>query len=472
MKSISRIVWRNFGQAFHLHKKSSVFLDNKLPVLYFVNYGHSESRLKSKLPTRNDEAYTICDEVIGNGADEVKGKNYTIQSDLNTKEETLPQKLVLEQEQGSSPVFCHETIVHKYSRVPALPSYVQNAIPINIPTESDSEAISSIHRFFLGRFVKYLKKFQESLANEMPDTFHMFNTFTNGFKEFVIDFRDYIGVIMKMSLPFYDLEDLNRRELELYFNMPRQMIRVFPVVAVSSLPFAQNLALPVAIRMPPIFGKCWVFSVAFSYLLFGTCFPRYLLCYHFWDKKQRKEFPLISLRKRLFNARPVFRSMQTRIDEVPNPILRTKCQSIFFSLGSGIHPTQQQILEVKELFSHEPYHLNLLYAQHVNGLLRLYGRSALFRRRYRLREHARYIYCMDKALIIEGLEMLNSEKLRTMLILRGINPSGMSNIEMRDFLDKWIFISSNLDEQSYSLLLHLPILLAYNHPPNLLLLNS
>ncbi|KAL7646540.1 UNVERIFIED_CONTAM: hypothetical protein RMT77_001791 [Armadillidium vulgare] len=449
MKSISRIVWRNFGQTFRLHKKSSVFLDNKLPVLYFVNNGHSKSRLKSKLPTRNNEAYTISDEVIGNGADEVKDKNYTIQSDLNTKEETLSQKLVLEQEQSSSPVFCHETIVHKYSRVPALPSYVQNAIPINIPTESDSEAISSIHRFFLGRFVKYLKKFQESLANEMPDTFHMFNTFTNGFKEFVIDFRDYIGVIMKMSLPFYDLEDLNRRELELYFNMPRQMIRVFPVVAVSSLPFAQNLALPVAYM-----------------------FPRYLLCYHFWDKKQRKEFPLISLRKRLFNARPVFRSMQTRIDEVYNPILRTKCQSIFFSLGSGIHPTQQQILEVKELFSYEPYHLNLLYAQHVNGLLRLYGRSALFRRRNRLREHARYIYCMDKALIIEGLEMLNSEQLRTMLILRGINPSGMSNIEMRDFLDKWIFISSKLDEQSYSLLLHLPIFLAYNHPPNLLLLNS
>lgn len=105
---------------------------------------------------------------------------------------------------------------------------------------------------------------------------------------------------------------------------------------------------------------------------------------------------------------------------------------------------------------------------------------------------------MDKALIIEGLEMLNSEQLRTvsfhlihqfefismklgnisrnnlfqMLILRGINPSGMSNIEMRDFLDKWIFISSKLDEQSYSLLLHLPIFLAYNHPPNLLLLNS
>ncbi|RXG67126.1 LETM1 domain-containing protein 1 [Armadillidium vulgare] len=424
MKSISRIVWRNFGQTFRLHKKSSVFLDNKLPVLYFVNNGHSESRLKSKLPTRNDEAYTICDEVIGNGADEVKDKNYTLQSDLNRKEETLSQKLVLEQEQSSSPVFCHETIVHKYSRVPALPSYVQNAIPINIPTESDSEAISSIHRFFLGRFVKYLKKFQESLANEMPDTFHMFNTFTNGFKEFVIDFRDYIGVIMKMSLPFYDLEDLNRRELELYFNMPRQMIRYM--------------------------------------------FPRYLL-FIIFGIRSRERVSVNIAPKALVQCSTSF---QTRIDEVHNPILRTKCQSIFFSLGSGIHPTQQQILEVKELFSHEPYHLNLLYAQHVNGLLRLYGRSALFRRRYRLREHARYIYCMDKALIIEGLEMLNSEQLRTMLILRGINPSGMSNIEMRDFLDKWIFISSKLDEQSYSLLLHLPIFLAYNHPPNLLLLNS
>lgn len=83
-----------------------------------------------------------------------------------------------------------ETIVNKYSRVPSLPSSVPDKLLISIPEKPSKEEVPSlIHRFFLGRFVKYLKKFRESLETEMPDTFHMFNTFMNGFKEFVTDFR-------------------------------------------------------------------------------------------------------------------------------------------------------------------------------------------------------------------------------------------------------------------------------------------
>lgn len=48
---------------------------------------------------------------------------------------------------------------------------------------------SRIQRYFLWRYSWYLKRFQESLENEMPDTFNMFRIFTVGLKEFVIDFK-------------------------------------------------------------------------------------------------------------------------------------------------------------------------------------------------------------------------------------------------------------------------------------------
>lgn len=54
-----------------------------------------------------------------------------------------------------------------------------------------------------------------------------------------------------------------------------------------------------------------------------------------------------------------------------------------------------------------------------------------------------------------------------MLLLRGINPAGMNKLDMQTHLQNWMVISREITEDSYSLLLHLPIFLAYNHPMNL-----
>lgn len=48
---------------------------------------------------------------------------------------------------------------------------------------------SKILRYFLGRYTWYLNKFQQSLENEMPDTFNMFRIFSVGLKKFLIDFK-------------------------------------------------------------------------------------------------------------------------------------------------------------------------------------------------------------------------------------------------------------------------------------------
>ncbi|XP_068207128.1 LETM1 domain-containing protein 1 isoform X2 [Palaemon carinicauda] len=263
----------------------------------------------------------------------------------------------------------------------------------------DEKLLSRLQKYFLWRFTWYLKRFQQSLENEMPDTFHMFRIFSIGLKEFVIDFKDFIMVLIIISMPGSTLRSLSRREIELYYNMPSDMLRVFPILVLSSIPFGQNIAFPI-----------------------GYWFPKHLLCHHFWDIKQRHDFALGALKKRLFNARPVFRSMQATLLSIEKKEHQDRCRAVFYKLGSGIHPTPAEVIALLPLFQGQPFHLRRIRAMHVS------------------------------------------------LFLRGVNPTNMSTKSMTDFLERWLTVSREIDSSSYSLLLHLPILLAYNQPTNFVLI--
>lgn len=58
------------------------------------------------------------------------------------------------------------------------------------------------------------------------------------------------------------------------------------------------------------------------------------------------------------------------------------------------------------------------------------------------------------------------------LIFRGLNPTNMSSVAMLEYLQNWLSVSREVDASSYSLLLHLPIFLAYNQPSNFHLIYS
>ena len=57
--------------------------------------------------------------------------------------------------------------------------------------------------------------------------------------------RDLIKILVFLSLPGSTLTSLSRHELDVYYRMPGDMVRVFPVLLLSSLPFGQNIAFPV-----------------------------------------------------------------------------------------------------------------------------------------------------------------------------------------------------------------------------------
>lgn len=79
---------------------------------------------------------------------------------------------------------------------------------------------------------------------------------------------------------------------------------------------------------------------------------------------------------------------------------------------------------------------------------------------------------MDLAINREGgAHNMPSEALRHSCFLRGLNPTNLSDDEMIEYLRKWVMISEVVDGESVSLYLHLPILLAYNHPNNWVLIH-
>jgi len=332
-------------------------------------------------------------------------------------------------------------------------------IPVNLMADASksieagkmaSETLPSrLMRFFFWRYWWYLQKFQERVEQKMPKTFKLFRLFGTGFKDFSIDFLDYVKLLVRLSLPSVKLNEQTYRNLQLYHYMPWDMLRVSPMLIISAIPFGQNVAIPVSFF-----------------------FPRHLLSYHFWTLQQRREFSAIKLRKRLFNARPVFRYLQSHIYTIKEPDDREKFQRVFFKLGSGIHPTTKEIIELLPTFRDKTYHLNAIYSAHVNALLRLHGMSALFHRRGRLYDYARIIHCMDEAIMREGgVNKLSQNQLYQCLFLRGISPTNMRAETMIQKMEEWLTVSKEIDKDTYSLLLHLPIFLAYNEPTNLILIS-
>lgn len=74
---------------------------------------------------------------------------------------------------------------------------------------------------------------------------------------------------------------------------------------------------------------------------------------------------------------------------------------------------------------------------------------------------------MDKAIVREGnVHNMPVDALRAACFMRGLNAANMSNEELVRWLREWVDVSVNLGEEHLSLILHLPVLLGYNHPNN------
>ncbi|XP_060520436.1 LETM1 domain-containing protein 1 isoform X2 [Cylas formicarius] len=313
------------------------------------------------------------------------------------------------------------------------------------------EEAKKIRFYLLTRFIDYLKNYDKVLEKNFPTTMLTYRTFTDGIKDFIADTREYFKIVLLLNASSDKFTKLLRRDIELYQQMPKDMIKVAPTLLVSSLPFALYVTLPMIYY-----------------------FPKQLLSSHFWTLNQKSKFKTEYLAERLKHNRPILRHLQLQIGFLK----REKLQSMFKpwtevlgTLGSGTQPTVEQILTCKELFSGEPYHLMYLSRNHVKHLLKLHDLHMGWFRRTRLSDRANILIEMDRAIMREGgVHNLPQEALRNSCYIRGLNPSNVSREHLVKWLTQWIKISSQINQDNLSLLLHCPVLLGYNEPSNWMLI--
>ncbi|KAL7046777.1 hypothetical protein ACKWTF_002709 [Chironomus riparius] len=196
-------------------------------------------------------------------------------------------------------------------------------------------------------------------------------------------------------------------------------------------------------------------------------YPRTFLTSHFWNLQQRVEFQELYLKDRTHYNRKIFRKLQERLDSTKLSRCHKEFNYVLGLLGSGLHPSSSEIIEIKDIFLHRPFHIDSLSSSHLTYLCKLHGIHTLYLKRVRLSEHCYMMHNMDLAIKNEGgVHNLSIDALTTACYLRGLNPVSLPQEEMIQWLQEWLTVSLNIGTEYISLYIHLPILLTYNHPNN------
>lgn len=210
-----------------------------------------------------------------------------------------------------------------------------------------TEEAKKIRFYVLHRYLEYLKNYDKILEKSFPGAMRIYRVFTVGIKDFMKDLKDFVRIVRFLN--GNKLQNLTRKEIELYHQMPKDMRKIAPVLLISALPFANYVIFPLA------------------YML-----PRHLLTSHFWTLQQKSEFNVVGLRGRLLHNKPTFRCLQERLAALSGHAICDRWSGVLGHLGSGVQPDVEDIIACKELFMTEPYHLIYLRRNHAvsNRLLR------------------------------------------------------------------------------------------------------
>ncbi|XP_059615802.1 LETM1 domain-containing protein 1 [Phlebotomus argentipes] len=303
----------------------------------------------------------------------------------------------------------------------------------------------NVRGYVFTRYFDYLQNYDKVLEKKFPAAMHVYRVFMVGVKDFFSDTKKFLKITRIVNTSPAGLRALTRKEMELYYQMPRDMMKVAPVLLISALPFANYV----------------IFPLAYMY-------PRYFLTSHFWDIRQKSEFQQLYLKERITHNRRIFRYLQAKL-ELLRPVEEdfTRLANILGLLGSGLHPTAQEILASRHIFAKPPYNMGALSSGHVGALCHLHGVRTGLLKRARLSERFHIFRHMDRAIKHEGgVHNMSPDALKHACFLRGLNPTLLSNEQMIEWLREWVTVSLAVDTDTMSLFLHLPILIAYNHPNN------
>lgn len=200
-------------------------------------------------------------------------------------------------------------------------------------------------------YIGRVQNYENVLEKNFPKAVKVYRTFFDGMKYFYSDMKRYLKIARIASTSPLGLKALNRQELELYMQVPRDMVKVAPAIIITSLPFVGYAIYP---------------------LIFA--FPRVFLTHHFWTPQQRVEFEQYYISYRLSYNKPVFRLLQSKLEQVKDDPQSVLLDNMFGLIGSGFHPTIENILEVKDIFSKPPLEYDSLSMKHIVSIFEVFIR--------------------------------------------------------------------------------------------------
>ncbi|XP_029657199.1 LETM1 domain-containing protein 1 [Octopus sinensis] len=297
-----------------------------------------------------------------------------------------------------------------------------------------------LKRYLVDNCVRFAESYERFLEKRYPKVFEVYRMFKVGIRDFIADTRMYYNVTTELWTG-KSLNCFSRKELEIYKQYPKDVWKVSPTLIISALPFANYV----------------VFPIAYMY-------PKWFLSPHFWSDKHKEMIWGEILAKRMNHCSPViyYLGSQCRHMDEENP-LKEKLQLAISKLKQTHQLTVDEILTLKPLFEDYPCHINKISIAYLRQLAMCNGLSM---RRSKLVDDTLLLHYIDLAMGREGIENLSSQDLAKACYDRFLNPVGVPHKEQLSHLCQWLEISKEVDENSLSLLLHLPVFLSYNQPSN------
>lgn len=100
--------------------------------------------------------------------------------------------------------------------------------------------------YALNRFTTYVKNYEQLLEKKFPGAMKVYRVFMDGVKFFGRDMVQFVKIRSSMVLNGKEIPDLTREQLELYYQMPRDIRKVTPILVISSIPFMHYVTMPIA----------------------------------------------------------------------------------------------------------------------------------------------------------------------------------------------------------------------------------
>lgn len=115
---------------------------------------------------------------------------------------------------------------------------------VKVEAKSRQQKSRNIRQYFFSRFFTYISNYDAVLENRFPKAIKIYRVFMVGVKDFYSDMKRYYKINSIMSEK--GLRALTRKEMELHHQMPKDIMKVAPVLLISALPFANYVVFPLA----------------------------------------------------------------------------------------------------------------------------------------------------------------------------------------------------------------------------------